>query len=397
MTTEITAIEVTSGARRLAADLKSACEAGKKIVPFSALRCQRLPFATKENVVFLNLEDHRQILEHSIEDQVILVETGVSLAALDEYLGRTRQWLPLSFGLPSDTLLEAIVTGDGGALSYGFGGPRHLVLGLTLALSNGNLIRSGGRVVKNVTGYDLTRLMIGSYGIFAVPVAAYLRLYARPERFLSFAVADNDPLRLLACQRSLAHLGLPLVCAELIDQRLLGQTKDGFLLLVRFAGNQALIEAASPLVRDICKAHSHSVTPIDEPEKETEIWSSLTKVERTEAAYPLELTINRQGFARLWQQEKALFDWPFSYGTGTGLAKFIHSDLGEPEKIVDKLSAFAKRNAEDLTVAYSDSQCLRRVKRLGLDFNQQEQLFERLKKQYDPSNCLNPFVCLANV
>src|SRR5262249_53655600 len=207
-------------------------------------------------------------------------------------------------------------------------------------------------------------------------VAAYLRLYARPERFLSFAVTDNDPLRLLACQRSLAHLGLPLVCSQLIDRRLLGRGNDDrqrFQLLVRLAGAQALIEAASPLVRDICQEQAHSVTPIDEPEMEAETWSSLTKAERTETAYPLELAVNRQSFARLWKQENALFDLPFSYGIGPGLAKFTLSDLAEEAKMVDKLRAFADRNAETLIVAYSDSQYLRRVKRLGADFNQKDQ------------------------
>jgi FAD/FMN-containing dehydrogenase len=399
VTTEIRAMEATSGARQLAADLKSAGETGQKVLPFSAKRWQRFAGATRENVIFLSLEEHRQILEHSIEDQVILVETGISLAALDEYLSRTRQWLPLSFASTSDTLLEAIVTGDGGALSYGFGGPRHLVLGLTVALSNGHLIRTGGRVVKNVTGYDLTRLIIGSYGIFGVPVAAYLRLYARPDRFLSVAVADSDPLRLLALERSAARLGLPLVCAELIDKRLLGEAKDDgqrFLLLFRLAGAQALIEAARPLLLDLCNEHGRSTTPFDKPEEEAEIWSSLTKAQRNEEAFLLELAINRQSFAKLWQQERALFDCPFSVVLGLGAAKLFLPGLPEQAKIIAALTAFAEANSQALTVAYSDADYLRRVRRLGSNVSRQNQLLERLKKQFDPSNCLNPFVCLAN-
>ena len=392
-------MEVTSGARQLAADLKGAGETGKKVLPLTAKRWERFPCATQENVIFFRLEEHRQILEHSIEDQVILVETGISLAALDEYLSRTRQWLPLSFACPSDTLLEAIVTGDGGALSYGFGGPRHLVLGLTLALSNGHLVRTGGRVVKNVTGYDLTRLIIGSYGIFAVPVAAYLRLYTRPERFLSVACADSDPLRLLALERSAARLGLPLACAELIDKRLLGQaTDDGrrFLLLFRLAGAQALIEAARPLLLALCREHAPSSTSFDEPEAEAKIWSSLTKSQQSEEAFLLEAAINRQNFAKLWQKERAIFDFPFSLGLGPGAAKLMLPDLAEQAKIIAALSAFAEANSQALTVAYTDADYLRRVRRLGSNDNQQEQLLKRLKKQFDPSNCLNPYVCLAN-
>lgn len=399
MTTEIGTIEITSGARELAADLKTASGAGRKILPFSASRWQR--FARKDNVVLVGLEEHQNILEHSIEDQVILVETGISLAALDQYLSRTGQWLPLSFGSSADTLLEAIVTGDGGALTHGFGGPRHLVLGLSLALSNGNAIRTGGRVVKNVTGYDLTRLIIGSYGIFAVPATAYLRLYARPERFLSISFAGSDTLRLLACQRSLAQLGLPIVCAELTDKRLFENgdcawaKNDAlpFSLLVRVAGAQALIESAVPLILRVGEAHSQSITTIEETRKEAEIWSTLTTRQQEEDS--LELAINKQSFAKLWQQDKSLFEVPFSYRAGPGTAKFFLS-LEEKNKFIAALSTFAENNAQSLTVAYSDTDYLRRVKHLGANSNRQDRLLDRLKQQFDPTNCLNPFVCLIN-
>ena len=399
MTAKLGEIEATSGARQIAAYLKNAQASGKKIVPFSAERLKRWRQSAEANVVLLNLEHHEQVLEHPVEDQVVLVETGINLTALDHYLKQTGQWLPLSLRSTSLPLLETIITGDGGALSHSFGGPRRLVLGLTLALSDGSLVRTGGRVVKNVTGYDLTRAIIGSYGMLALPVTAYLRLYARPERFLSVIVAGSDPLRLLAYGRSMERLGLPIVAMEIIDERLLGQgifskVKDAqtFLLLVRLAGAGALVEAAGPMLIDVCAGDGPEIEQIGEPEGEESLWSYLTELCQMSDDYPLEFAVTGRVFANLWQEEKDLFAHPFTYGPASGGCKIFLPGLSEQDAAIAKLSAYAQKAAQSLTIAFGDGNYIRCVRRLGPGSSQESKLLSRLKEQFDPANCLNPFV-----
>ena len=93
------------------------------------------------------------------------------------------QWLALDpFGARTGTLGATIATGSSGPLAHAFGTPRDNVLGLEVVTGTGDIVRAGGRVVKNVAGFDLTRLFTGAWGTLAVITEATVRLRARPER-----------------------------------------------------------------------------------------------------------------------------------------------------------------------------------------------------------------------
>lgn len=163
----------------------------------------------------------KRVVEHDREDQVISVETGMTLFELDRLLDASGQWLPISRREPDATLFDLIGDGDGGCLEHGFGGPRHLTLGLHVVTADGRLIRTGGKVVKNVTGYDMTKLFLGSRASFGIPVVAHFRLYARPERSISFLFASPDKHAICAFISKLNASGLPFSVLELLSAKLL--------------------------------------------------------------------------------------------------------------------------------------------------------------------------------
>ncbi len=172
-------------------------------------------------VVFLNLSGLNRIIEYTPEDMVISVESGISLAALDDLTVNHGQWLPVHLWDMSQHLADVVDAGDGGFLETACGGVRSLVLGMSVATTAGESIKTGGKVVKNVTGYDLGKLFIGSRGWLGIPHRFHLRLFARPVTRRCFIVDSKTPGELIELSAKLASTGLPLSCLELVDSRAL--------------------------------------------------------------------------------------------------------------------------------------------------------------------------------
>jgi glycolate oxidase FAD binding subunit len=120
-----------------------------------------------------------RIIEHSPGDLQIKAQAGVRLSAVARHLSGEHQRLALD--PPHDGTVGGILaTAASGPLRHRYGGPRDLVLGVTLALADGTVAKAGGKVVKNVAGYDLCKLVTGSYGTLAVIVDATFRLHHVP-------------------------------------------------------------------------------------------------------------------------------------------------------------------------------------------------------------------------
>lgn len=122
-----------------------------------------------------------RVLEHSQADMVVSVEAGITLEALQAALGKAGQFLPLDpFNSPGHTIGGLLATGWTGPLRLRFGSPRDYLIGIRVALPDGHLAAAGGRVVKNVSGYDLMKLHFGAMGSLGVIVAASFKVFPRP-------------------------------------------------------------------------------------------------------------------------------------------------------------------------------------------------------------------------
>ncbi len=115
---------------------------------------------------------------HDAEDFIVTCPAWMTLAELNARLRERGQWVPLDPpGAPAATVGGSLAVGFGGPLSTGYGQPRDLVLGAAMLRSDGVIVRAGGRVVKNVTGYDLVRLWVGSLGTLGIFTEVTLRAY----------------------------------------------------------------------------------------------------------------------------------------------------------------------------------------------------------------------------
>ncbi|HEY7793638.1 MAG TPA: FAD-binding oxidoreductase [Gaiellaceae bacterium] len=143
-----------------------------------------------------------RVLEHEAGDLTCTVEAGIRLSALREALSAAGQ--RLSLDPPGDPTIGACLAGRlSGPLSHRFGTPRDLVLGVTLVLGDGTVASSGGKVVKNVAGYDLGKLVCGSEGRLALIARVSVRLHPLPAASGTLVVdTDDAPTVVRALRRS---------------------------------------------------------------------------------------------------------------------------------------------------------------------------------------------------
>lgn len=159
--------------------------------------------------LILSLRRLDQVLEHAWGDMTATVEAGCTIATLQQTLAKRGQRLALDPLWPDDATVGGVLaTADSGPLRAAFGPPRDLVLGVTVALADGTLARSGGKVVKNVAGYDLPKLFTGSFGTLGVITQATFRLHPLPgaTRDLAFTLPPGSIGRFIAAMSESALL-----------------------------------------------------------------------------------------------------------------------------------------------------------------------------------------------
>lgn len=188
-----------------------------------------------------------QVVEYVPGDLTITVGAGMSLSKLDAITAGQGQWLTLDpYGTPEGTIGATISTASSGPLATGFGQPRDLILGLEAVMGTGTVIRAGGRVVKNVAGFDITRLLTGSRGTIGVITEVSLRLRARPA--VDETIAIDIGARPIGWRDAIAAVrgwpGSPMA-AELLSARAAGAVglRAVTTLLLRLGGNARTIAA----------------------------------------------------------------------------------------------------------------------------------------------------------
>ena len=135
-------------------------------------------------------------VEHNEGDLTAVLESGASLEGAQRRFASAGQMLALDPALGADhraTIGGVIATGDSGPLEHRYGAPRDLILGMTVALSDGTIARSGGKVIKNVAGYDLAKLFCGSFGTLGLILQVSVRLHPLPPATATALGVATDP------------------------------------------------------------------------------------------------------------------------------------------------------------------------------------------------------------
>jgi FAD/FMN-containing dehydrogenase len=181
-----------------------------------------------------------QVLSVSPADLVATVQAGTPFEALRRRLADEGMWLALDPpGRPERSLGSIVATATAGPLRHGFGPVRDHVLGCTVATGDGRLVRAGGRVVKNVAGYDLTKLQVGGFGGFGIIADVHLRLRALPRADTTL-VARGSRDALTSAARDVVAAELVPAALELLSPALAAEAD--WILAARFLGTDAAVQ-----------------------------------------------------------------------------------------------------------------------------------------------------------
>jgi len=324
-----------------------------------------------------------KIIEHAWSDLTVTVEAGCAIQKLQSALAQHGQRLAFDPLWPeAATIGGALSANDSGSLRLRFGALRDLILGVTIALPDGTLASSGGKVVKNVAGYDLPKLVIGALGTLGVITRATFRLHPLPHnaKTLSVSVANLDGMQrlLLAAQDSqLAHTSLQARispdAAPMVD--------------ILFEGTEEGIAAQDSQFRNLAYPASTSEAPHDVWNAAREIWNSADSAAVAKiTALPNAImwavkTVDRIAAARSTRWKLTMQ----GFGVGTlrldGTPASLHAVLTE-------LRAELERNGASLTLLHRPV-ATPHFEAWG-NPGDVLPLMRAVKNQFDPKNTLNP-------
>jgi glycolate dehydrogenase FAD-binding subunit len=335
-----------------------------------------------------------RVNEHAWADMTVIAEAGCRVADLQQALAEHGQHLALDPLWPERATIGGILsTNDSGTLRHRYGSLRDLIIGITVALPDGTLARSGGKVVKNVAGYDLAKLFTGALGTLGVIVQAIFRLHPLPRetRSLTFSgtPAALEQLLLAILASRLTPIGLQLRAAP-----------GGAQLDVRFDGTAAGIQSQVDQVDQVRQLAAPSAAPLDAP---ADVWTSHQAIWDGAApalvarlsVLPARITavcalIERAAAARslAWQM--------VVQGVGAGYVRLAGNEGDEPAlratllELREQLAGTGDTKPGGTIVALG---CPLAVKR-GLDVwgpaADAQPVMVRIKQRFDPDGTLSP-------
>jgi glycolate oxidase FAD binding subunit len=161
--------------------LQAAARAGLAVLPAGRATHIGIGMPPRQLDCVVSMARLNRIIEHTAADMTVTVEPGATVAELNAALAVSGQWLPIDPPLPSATTVGGLVAGNlNGLLRAAHGGVRDMLIGLRMLRPDGVTIKSGGRVVKNVAGYDLHKAFVGSYGTLGIIVEATFKVRPAP-------------------------------------------------------------------------------------------------------------------------------------------------------------------------------------------------------------------------
>jgi glycolate oxidase FAD binding subunit len=211
----------------------------------------------------IGTEKLNRLIAHRFGDMTVTAQAGMPLADLNRQLAEHRQYLPIESAFDRATLGGIVATNDSGPMRHRFGTPRDLLIGVTLAMTDGRLVKAGGTVVKNVAGYDLGKLVSGSYGTLAAIVDATFKLLPIPLASTTLVATYPDGNALAHDINTLTSSQVELTALDVSVS-----SEGRWILLMRMASSPAATAAQAADARRLLSSAPAAVSG----DEERSIW-----------------------------------------------------------------------------------------------------------------------------
>jgi glycolate oxidase FAD binding subunit len=227
-------------AEDVASALRRAADAGQPIRIRGAGTKSRWGGPVRQPAAVLDMRSLNRVLAHEHGDMTATVEAGATLRDVNRALAEHRQWLPLDPPFADAATIGGILaTNVSGPLRHRYGTPRDLVIGIRLATTDGILSKAGGQVVKNVAGYDLGKLIAGSFGSLAAIVSATFKLAPIPKASKTLRLDVDSAAGVARVVATVMASHLEPLAFEIAS----AAGRDGHDVLLRFASLDAVVDA----------------------------------------------------------------------------------------------------------------------------------------------------------
>jgi glycolate oxidase FAD binding subunit len=332
-----------------------------------------------------------RVVDHAAGDLTVTVEAGVPLAALQTILATENQFLALDPAYADHATIGGIIaTQDAGPLRHRYGGVRDMVLGITFVRADGELARAGGRVVKNVAGYDLMKLFTGSFGTLGVMTQMTLRLYPLPEMGQT-VIFCGDEADIRQLTQGLLDSTLTPTAVEVITGQLLApyDLKGELGLAVRFQGIAESVTAQCAQIAQIASLTPLILNSAQEVDfwqyLQAQLWSKSVVICKV-GVLPSESASVLQQMGGEAQKQDVKLRGQFHAGSGLGM---IHLEGDVQPMLVEALRSHCQQFQGFLTVLEAPSALKEQIEIWGYTGNALASM-RKIKEQFDPQTLLNP-------
>jgi glycolate oxidase FAD binding subunit len=328
-----------------------------------------------------------RLIDHAVGDLTVTAEAGMKVADLQTELVKGGQFLAIDPSYASTATLGGIIaTGDTGALRQRYGGIRDMLIGLSFVRSDGAIAKAGGRVVKNVAGYDLMKLFTGSYGTLGIISQVTFRIYPLPAAARTVMLQGDEEAIAEAIKTLLASALTPTAIA-LLPVQTLGLKNMG--LLTRFQNIEVSVDQQSARLLQVgealgLKGQSWAGT------EEAQLWQQLQEqIETHSPEFPIACKIGvlPSKAVETLERMRAIAPTTGCIYAGSGLGMLRFGDLSAQTLL--KLRDLCQAQGGFLTVLEAPIALKQTLDVWGYSGNALE-LMQKIKHQFDPKNLLSP-------
>jgi glycolate oxidase FAD binding subunit len=284
----------------------------------------KLAWTRGDAAVELSTTRLNTILEHNAGDLTAVLEAGVPLATAQARFAEADQMLALDPPDLGATIGGVVATADSGPLRARYGGVRDLVVGMRVALADGTVAKSGGKVIKNVAGYDLAKLFAGSFGTLGAILEVSVRLHPRPPATATAVGRSGDGDALGRAALALSHARL-----EQLGLDVRWENDEG-AILARFGGAAAHAQAETAT-----RLLAESGVAVELVDDDDELWSAQREAQRSPSGLVVKVAAVQTDLPELLRV--AAGHGAILVGRATLALHWLRLDEGPPEPLVAAL------------------------------------------------------------
>ena len=328
-----------------------------------------------------------RIVEHNAGDLTAVLEAGSRLADAQQLFATAGQMLALDPPLapagsadPAATIGGIVASGDSGPLRHRYGAPRDLILGITVALGDGTIAQSGGKVIKNVAGYDLAKLFAGSFGTLGLILSVSVRLHPLPVGTATALGSGADPEKVAAAARALAGAPLELDALDIAWRA----GRGGVLARCGGANPADRAHRAAQMLRDAGLADADVV------EEDEWLWERQRAGQRSREGAVVRVSARPSKLSDVLRAAE-LCDGAVVGRAALGVS-YVDVEATAAERLLSALPAGARAVLQDAPAELRSA-----VDPWGVQEGPALELMRQVKRRFDPTGVCNPRVFVGGI